>query len=162
MKIKRPSTQQTEIVISVALKTTINGHLTHETIRDVEYMLGYHEINFDSVMQIIEETSDHVASTLPTLDDPTETDLDIIVDIVDHNQHAFHRIDLDVYMIELWENRREPIPSEKGDICIICCEEFGAGGEINSLNCRHSYHHHCILDWVKTKLACPCCREKLG
>ncbi|WZZ24737.1 hypothetical protein YC2023_008138 [Brassica napus] len=47
MKIKRPSTQQTKIVISVAVKTISSGHLIHETVRDMEYMLGYQKIDFD-------------------------------------------------------------------------------------------------------------------
>ncbi|CAN6827767.1 unnamed protein product [Brassica oleracea] len=142
MKIKRPRTQQTKIVISIAMKTASNGHLIHETVCDMEYMLGYHEIDFDSVMEIIEQTSDFVAHTIPTLDDPTNIDLDIIIKISDHNLADFRRIDLDVYIIELRENQREPTPSEKDDICPICCEEFGTEGEINSLNCKHSYHHH--------------------
>ena len=146
MKIKRAMTQQTKIVISVAMKTASNDHLIHETVCDMEYMLGYHEIDFDSVMEIIEQTSDFVAHTIPTLDDPTNTDLDIIVKISDHNLDAFRIIDIDVYIIELRENQREPTPSEKDDICPICCEEFGTEGVINSLYCKHSYHHHCILD----------------
>ncbi|KAJ4906214.1 hypothetical protein Rs2_09872 [Raphanus sativus] len=152
MKIKRPSTYQTKIVISVDLKTVSNGHLAHETVRNMEHMLGYHEIDYDSAIEIIEETSEHVASTIPTLDDPTETDLDIIVKIIDHNEDTFRRIDLDVYMIELGENRREPIPSEEYDECSICCKEFGTGGELNTLDCGHSFHHHCMLEWVKKKL----------
>ncbi|WZZ87456.1 hypothetical protein YC2023_116035 [Brassica napus] len=60
--------------------------------------------------------------------------LDIIVKISDHNPDALRRIDLYVYIIELRENQREPTPSEKDDICPICCEEFGTEGEINSLN----------------------------
>ncbi|CAN6820751.1 unnamed protein product, partial [Brassica oleracea] len=124
MKIKRPRTHQTKIVISVALKAASNGHLIHDTVGDMEYMLEYHEIDFDSVMEIIKQTSDFVAHTIPMLDDPTNTDLDIIVKISDHNLDAFRIIDLDVYIIELRENRREPIPSEKDDICPICCDEF--------------------------------------
>ncbi|CAN6804371.1 unnamed protein product [Brassica oleracea] len=85
MKIKRPSTHQTKIVIYVAMKTTSSGHLIHETVRDMEYMLGYHKIYFDSVMEIIEQTSDFAARTTPTLDDPTNIDLDIIVKIFDYN-----------------------------------------------------------------------------
>ncbi|KAL0844675.1 hypothetical protein Bca101_017921 [Brassica carinata] len=114
------------------------------------------------VMKIIEETTDHVAHTIPRLADSTVTDLDIIVKIVDHNPHALRRIDLDVYMVKLLENQREPIRIEHAGKCSICCEEFGTGGMINSLNCRHTYHHHCIVEWVKKRLTCPCCRENLA
>ncbi|KAL0788845.1 hypothetical protein Bca101_005091 [Brassica carinata] len=73
-------------------------------VGDMKYMLEYHEIDFDSVMEIIKQTSDFVARPILTLDDPTDTDLDIIVKISDHNLDAFRRIDLDVYIIELREN----------------------------------------------------------
>ncbi|CAF2049448.1 unnamed protein product [Brassica rapa] len=124
MKIKRPRIQQTKILISVALKIANNDHLIHDMVSDMEYILEYHEIYFDSVMEIIKQISDFVAYTIPTLADPTYTNLDIIVKISDHNLDAFRRIDVDVYIIELCENRREPIPSEKDDICPICCEVF--------------------------------------
>ena len=103
-------------MISVALKTASNGHLIHDTVGDMEYMLEYHEIDFYSVIEIIKHTFDFVAHTIPTLNDPTDTDLDIIVKISDHNLDAIRRIDLDVYIIELRENRRELIPNEKDDI----------------------------------------------
>nr|VDD05098.1 unnamed protein product [Brassica rapa] len=64
MKIKRPGTQQTKIVISIDMKAASSGHLSHETARNMEYMLGYHEIDFDSVTEIIERTSDEAARTI--------------------------------------------------------------------------------------------------
>ncbi|WZZ32186.1 hypothetical protein YC2023_015587 [Brassica napus] len=105
------------------MKAASNGHLLHDTVRDMESMLEYHEIDFDSAMRIIEQTSDFVARTIPTLGDPTVTDLDVIVNISDHSVDAVRRIDLDIYIIELRENRRGPTPNEKDDICPICCEE---------------------------------------
>ncbi|CAF1930889.1 hypothetical protein Bca4012_073102 [Brassica carinata] len=93
-------------------------------------------------MEIIKQTSDFVARTIPTLGDPTVTDIDIIVKIPNHSLDAVRRIDLDVYFIELCENRREPTPSEKDDICPISCEEFGTEREINSLNSARNVHDH--------------------
>ncbi|CAH8382745.1 unnamed protein product [Eruca vesicaria subsp. sativa] len=100
MKIKRARTHQTKIVISVALKIASNAHLIHNTVGDMEYMLEYHEIDFDSVMEIMEQTSNFVACTTMTLDDPTSKNLDIIVKIYDHNLDAFPRIYLDVYIMK--------------------------------------------------------------
>ncbi|CAH8341640.1 unnamed protein product [Eruca vesicaria subsp. sativa] len=88
MKIKRPRTQQTKIVISSVLKTASNDHLIRDTVDDMEYMLEYHETDFDLVMEIIKQTSDFVAHTIPTLDDSTGTDLDINVKIYNHNLNA--------------------------------------------------------------------------
>ena len=154
-------TQQTEIVVSVALNTASNGHLLNRTESDMEYMLGYHEIDYDSAMDIIEQTSDYAARKIPTLQNPTETDFDIIVNISDRNPNAHHRIDLDVYSIHLHGTRRVPFPTEKDDICPICYDEFGVEGEVNTLICGHSFHHQCILDWVTKTLTCPNCRTAL-
>ncbi|KAJ4895093.1 hypothetical protein Rs2_21887 [Raphanus sativus] len=162
MKIDRRNTNQTEIVISVDMNTVSNGHLDHETNENMEYMLLYHEIDYDSAIEIIENTSEHVATNLPPVAIPAETDLTIIVKITDYNENAFRRIDLDVYMIELGENRRAPIPSEEYAECSICFEEFGTGGEVNTLDCGHSLHHHCVLEWVQNNLTCPCCRVRLA
>ncbi|CAF2034598.1 unnamed protein product [Brassica napus] len=57
MNIKRRNTQQTKIVISIDMKTTSSGYLTHETASNMEFMLGYHEIDFDTITEIIEEAS---------------------------------------------------------------------------------------------------------
>ena len=162
IKIKRPNTQQTTIRISIALKTSSNGHLDDGTVSDMEYMLLYHEIDFDSVTEIVDETTDYVAGVMPTLDDVTGTDLDVIVKITDFNPQAWNRIDLDVYTIDLRNSRRDSVPSEENDICAICHNELGASGELNTLVCNHSYHHECIIGWVKMNLTCPVCRTTLA
>ncbi|XP_009102273.1 probable E3 ubiquitin-protein ligase RHG1A [Brassica rapa] len=162
MKIKRLNTQQTTNRISIAPRTSSNGHLDDGTIIDMEDMLQYHEINFDSVIEIIDETTNYVAGVIPTLDDVTGTNLDVIVKITDFNPKAWSRIDLDVYTIDLRKNRRDSIPSEENDICAICHNELGASGDLNTLVCNHSYHHECILGWIKMNLTCPVCRTTLA
>ncbi|CAG7878575.1 unnamed protein product [Brassica rapa] len=162
MNIKRRNTQQTKIVISIDMKTTSSGYLTHETASNMEFMLGYHEIDFDTITEIIEEASAVAARNIPTLNNPTNIDFDIIVKINDLNPDAIRRIDLDVYLIELRDNRRDTIPSERNDICPICWEEFGTELDINSLSCYHTYHHHCISNWVEKTLTCPYCRAVLA
>ncbi|CAF1921109.1 unnamed protein product [Brassica napus] len=161
VNIKRPNTQQTTIRISIALRTSSNGHLDDGAISDMEYMLQYHEINFDSVTEIIDETTNYVACVIPTLDDVTGTDLDVIVKVTDFNPQDLSRIDLDVYTIDLQSNRRESMPSEENDICAICHNELGASGDLNTLVCNHSYHHQCILGWIKMNITCPVCRTTL-
>ncbi|WZZ79881.1 hypothetical protein YC2023_100453 [Brassica napus] len=76
--------------------------------------------------EIIDETTNYIASVIPTLDDVTSTDLDIIVKVTDYNPQAWSRIDLDVYTIDLRSNRREPNSSEENDICAICHHELRA------------------------------------
>ncbi|CAN6972620.1 unnamed protein product [Brassica rapa subsp. trilocularis] len=109
IKIKRPNTQQTTIRISIALRTSSNGHLDDD------------------------ETTNYVAGVIPTLDDVTGTDLDVIVKITDFNPQAWSRIGLDVYTIDLRNNIRDSIPSKENDICAICHNELGASGDLNTL-----------------------------
>ncbi|CAN6895367.1 unnamed protein product, partial [Brassica oleracea] len=76
--------------------------------------------DFKGIFMIIDETTNYIASVIPTLDDVTSTDLDIIVKVTDYNPQAWSRIDLDVYTIDLRSNRREPNSGEENDICAIC------------------------------------------
>mmetsp|Transcript_22745 Transcript_22745/g.25900 ORF Transcript_22745/g.25900 Transcript_22745/m.25900 type:complete len:200 (-) Transcript_22745:232-831(-) len=42
--------------------------------------------------------------------------------------------------------------------CFICMEDFGPEDRIVSSKCSKSYHHHCMLEWVKGKHdKCPDC-----
>ncbi|KAK7320127.1 hypothetical protein RJT34_04861 [Clitoria ternatea] len=45
--------------------------------------------------------------------------------------------------------------------CSICQEEYEAGDELGRLNCEHSYHFHCIKQWVAHKNFCPVCKQQV-
>lgn len=42
--------------------------------------------------------------------------------------------------------------------CCICMENIDYI-KIEKLACGHTYHNSCILEWYKTKLSCPICRQ---
>jgi len=46
--------------------------------------------------------------------------------------------------------------------CSICQEEFEANEETGKLSCRHSYHVHCIKQWLSQKNACPVCKTTVS
>ncbi|CAH8362296.1 unnamed protein product [Eruca vesicaria subsp. sativa] len=161
MKIKRPKKKR-KIIITIALRTLSNGHLSNNTWSDMEYMLEYDKINYNSVQLIIDETSDYVAGVIPTLEDTTCTDLDIIVKLTDLNPQALRRLDLDAYTSGLRNNRRQPITSEEHELCPICYRVLGTDGEISYFICNHFYHHQCVLGWIKVNLTFPICRKNLG
>lgn len=49
-------------------------------------------------------------------------------------------------------------PTEAEKSCSICQEEFEASEEMGRLGCGHSYHVHCIKQWLSRKNACPVCK----
>lgn len=48
--------------------------------------------------------------------------------------------------------------NEKDKKCSICQEEFEVNDDIGKLECSHSYHMHCIKQWLLQKNACPVCK----
>ena len=49
-----------------------------------------------------------------------------------------------------------PIKSENE--CSICMEKIEYN-KIEKLSCNHLFHNKCILEWYKTNLSCPMCRQ---
>mmetsp|Transcript_13104 Transcript_13104/g.36857 ORF Transcript_13104/g.36857 Transcript_13104/m.36857 type:complete len:522 (-) Transcript_13104:4177-5742(-) len=50
---------------------------------------------------------------------------------------------------------------DRGTMCDICLLEFEVGDEVAwspNLNCSHTFHKDCILDWLMRKQSCPSCR----
>ncbi|XP_020850742.1 RING finger protein 11-like [Phascolarctos cinereus] len=43
--------------------------------------------------------------------------------------------------------------------CVICMLDFVYGDAIRFLPCLHTYHVHCIDDWLMRSLTCPSCME---
>uniref|UniRef100_A0A0D9WJE0 RING-type E3 ubiquitin transferase n=1 Tax=Leersia perrieri TaxID=77586 RepID=A0A0D9WJE0_9ORYZ len=46
--------------------------------------------------------------------------------------------------------------------CSICQEEFEANEETGKLICGHSYHVHCIKQWLSRKNTCPVCKTAVS
>jgi hypothetical protein len=52
--------------------------------------------------------------------------------------------------------------SDRGTACDICLLEYEVGDAVAwspNLDCSHSYHKDCVLDWLVRKPTCPNCRH---
>lgn len=61
---------------------------------------------------------------------------------------------------------REKIEEEsfskyKENDCLICMEGFEVSQIATKLNCSHTFHDKCILDWLKVHNTCPVCRYEM-
>ncbi|KNC74394.1 hypothetical protein SARC_13057, partial [Sphaeroforma arctica JP610] len=45
--------------------------------------------------------------------------------------------------------------------CCICLEDFKAGEKMKRLPCLHTYHDHCIDEWLSRRGTCPVCKHAL-
>lgn len=46
--------------------------------------------------------------------------------------------------------------------CAICYEEFNKGDAMGQLECGHTFHKQCIVDWLKDHASCPICRKDMA
>ena len=49
------------------------------------------------------------------------------------------------------------------DKCSVCCEIFNINQLHRTLPCNHSFHPHCIDEWLtkNQKKNCPICRKEI-
>lgn len=45
--------------------------------------------------------------------------------------------------------------------CAICLDDLKTGQMVKALACSHKFHEKCINNWLKQKLLCPLCKEKI-
>lgn len=45
--------------------------------------------------------------------------------------------------------------------CAICLDDMKTGQMVKALRCSHKFHEKCINNWLKQKLLCPLCKEKI-
>lgn len=54
--------------------------------------------------------------------------------------------------------------TNKAISCCICFEDFTTGIIVRETPCKHIFHNHCLMEWIKTKIAapdCPYCRTEI-
>jgi len=47
------------------------------------------------------------------------------------------------------------------DSCAICLDDLQTGQMVKALGCSHKFHSKCINFWLKQKLKCPLCKERI-
>ncbi|KAI3509855.1 hypothetical protein L1887_25378 [Cichorium endivia] len=51
----------------------------------------------------------------------------------------------------------------KNNNCVICIEKFKEKETIKVVvSCQHSFHAHCINDWLRVNRSCPICRKPIA
>jgi hypothetical protein len=48
------------------------------------------------------------------------------------------------------------------DSCAICFDDLQTGQMVKALACSHKFHSKCINIWLKQKLKCPLCKERIN
>jgi len=48
------------------------------------------------------------------------------------------------------------------DSCAICLDDLQTGQMVKALTCSHKFHSKCINFWLKQKLKCPLCKERIN
>ena len=63
------------------------------------------------------------------------------------------------------QGKQDDIPHTKPTAtaaCDICLADFQVGSYVawsNNAKCRHAFHVHCILEWLRQQPTCPTCRQ---
>ncbi len=52
-------------------------------------------------------------------------------------------------------------PHNSDEPCPICMEDCTENDKCSKLPCGHSFHRHCITEWLKINHRCPLCRFEL-
>ena len=64
--------------------------------------------------------------------------------------------------IQIDIEKREYQGGENTTSCSICQAGFRQGESISTLNdCRHTFHHPCLVEWGKYNQVCPLCRKSI-
>jgi hypothetical protein len=45
--------------------------------------------------------------------------------------------------------------------CTKCQFDYKEGEKLNQLNCKHTYHTHCVEEWLQNNKSCPICKEEV-
>ncbi|CAO2145630.1 unnamed protein product [Urochloa humidicola] len=63
-------------------------------------------------------------------------------------------------------------PTDDDDCCAICLQDFDSRPDpaetpplsdvrLKAMPCSHTFHEHCIFEWLRRNAACPLCRHQL-
>jgi len=60
------------------------------------------------------------------------------------------------------EKKKVKDESNQKDSCAICLDDLQQGQMVKALTCSHKFHSSCINFWLKQKLKCPLCKERIN
>jgi hypothetical protein len=53
------------------------------------------------------------------------------------------------------------MPGNSTKTCSICLSDVLEGEKIIRMPCKHTFHTHCIVEWLRLDSSCPLCREEM-
>ena len=89
---------------------------------------------------------------------PNFSFFDIFTFVTEKNQETNH---LTSEQIKRLPTKIFKSPSEHGNECSICQDNYNDGEEVTELPCKHNYHGACISKWLTQKNSCPVCRAEV-
>uniref|UniRef100_A0A0E0DWH1 RING-type domain-containing protein n=1 Tax=Oryza meridionalis TaxID=40149 RepID=A0A0E0DWH1_9ORYZ len=100
---------------------------------------------------------------------PLHLDLDLDLDDgggfrdVPASAAAVAGLEKQVFEVDHHDDDEEEEAKDSAVGCVICMEEFVAGDEVCAIPCagNHSFHHHCITEWLGCSNGCPLYRHAL-
>ena len=57
--------------------------------------------------------------------------------------------------------KRKCSPSEISKECSVCLSDIKNGDNVCTIECAHTFHYSCIVEWGKYKQECPLCRNPI-
>lgn len=73
-------------------------------------------------------------------------------------ERTFEKLEIDS---QLYSSTMLIDKNETDKNCCICLSDFKSDDNVSVLNCKHLFHHDCIVEWSMYKINCPVCRENL-
>lgn len=59
------------------------------------------------------------------------------------------------------EKAADEVSEKAKESCAICLDDITTGQMVKALRCSHKFHEKCINNWLRQKLQCPLCKEKV-
>ncbi|XP_076766343.1 uncharacterized protein LOC143433097 [Xylocopa sonorina] len=127
-----------------------------EKLKQTEKALKEQEAKVDTIQNNVAGPSDNINEScifLEIINNPSEFQ---IIDTIDLT--AASQLTVDIQEQESVLNKVNDIMDEQLT-CTICSELFV---KATTLNCMHTFCHHCINSWYRKKKECPVCRTRIS
>ncbi|MFO0089637.1 MAG: RING finger domain-containing protein [bacterium] len=87
--------------------------------------------------------------------------------LIDEGAHSITEINKENAIARAKENIRKIISERKTEQCMLCMDEMNPSHSILKLECNHSYHNSCVLNWINAQVnagvepRCPYCKKMI-
>lgn len=136
--------------IRVNIRRTSNEekeeHLLSRILIAASIFTEYDDVSgYASLNHIGDSFADGFYSDIPhllramTLNEPEDLNQNIVLDIRSHKCNN----------------------SEVSKDCAVCLEKVKEGDKLATIDCAHTFHYSCIIEWGKYKQECPLCRSRI-